>query len=143
MEEKLKSLLEEKAGNLKESQTTRLIDTQPFTTSTLCLSKREYFAAMAMSAMAKIYTGTKYDGYYIIANEAVKYADALLERLSEEKIEPVNEHVKNDVKRCETCKYILKSDGVSQFADWCRVKNNYRLAVSVACEDYNEHESDI
>lgn len=45
----------------------------------LGLTKREYFAAMAMQA----FIGADPDSAYVtIADEAVKYADALIERLN-------------------------------------------------------------
>jgi hypothetical protein len=47
------------------------------------LTKREYFAAMAMQGwLANEYIGTKYD---IIAQHCVRMADALIEELNKEK----------------------------------------------------------
>ena len=47
------------------------------------LTKREYFAAMAMQGLWQSTTDQNYDKYHVIADMAVKQADALIHALNE------------------------------------------------------------
>ena len=70
--------------NGNESVFPDMQETPQFNHHTYGLSKREYFAAMAMQGLMANPATINVDGEYLTANAAVKIADKLIKALNEE-----------------------------------------------------------